>query len=741
MTQQTQTVLLQGGLNLVSPAVAIPAGQCSSAINYVPDVAGYSRIGGFERFDGSFSPSDMSYWRVNFDAGRITGSGQTLDDLAQGGGVLIGATSGAVGIILAVVLESGSYAGGDAAGYIVFTATVDFLNNDPGGFQDNENLWDTANVYAAVNGAPQELAFSDSDPASHASFLNEAADSRRASILAVGGISIRQGAVRGVWVYRGSVWAFRDSALGTVGGRMHRSTSTSWVTESFGHLLTFNAGSAEFVEGEVITGGTSAATATIERVVTQSGDWGVGNDAVGYLILSNVSGTFQSAETITSATGSATVASIDAVELPSGGRYDFCTHNFYGAAKLPRMYFCNGEHYAYEWDGEVLAQIRTGTTAGALEDVTNVVTRAGDSVTTRAGDFVVLRIRADVPLFISHYKNHLFLGYRSGGLIFSGVGEPLDYRVISGAGEISFGSEMTGLLTSAATALVIYGRTRIEYVTGADSDTFQMQPITDGAGAIPYSVQMIDKPVHMDDGGLRSLGATSAFGDWKLGSLSQAVYPLIKAKRKAGVQVVASLRVRSDDQYWLFWDDGTGLVVYFGRKNPEILPFKLPITVTCACAGELNEGEGDRLFVGAEDGYVYELNRGRSFDGANIEAFIRPSFNNVGSPTYDKRFGKVALDIMSEDPIDLGITFDVDYSRAGSQGAAVDYDVAAGTPIIEADTYGNIDWTEATQGILEAHVDGIGRNLAATVVYDADDRLPHTLSAAHINFSGRRLHR
>ena len=62
----------------------------------------------------------------------------------------------------------------------------------------------------------------------------------------------------------------------------------------------------------------------------------------------------------------------------------------------------------------------------------------------------------DAPSFISHYKNHLFLGFTSGSLINSSLGEPLEYATVTGAGEIAFGEQITGLLTAASTSLVIF---------------------------------------------------------------------------------------------------------------------------------------------------------------------------------------------------------------------------------------------------------------------------------------------
>lgn len=616
--QQTSTFLLRGGLNLVTPPLAIPAGQAIAALNYEPDVSGYRSHGGYERYDGQPAPSEAA----------------TPED-------------------------------------------------------------ETA---------------------------------RRSAITAVPGT----GPVRGVAVYRGNVYAFRDHSDGN--GRMYRDSASGWTEMTFGKEIAFSAGTAEFVEGETLAGGTSLATATIDRVVLQSGAWGT--DAQGFLIVSDVVGTFQ-AETGTSSSGSATIAAAIDLTLTAGGFYSFTAHNFYGGARSICLYFANGQGNAWEWDGEVLAPVRTGTAAGIAGNIDYLLADNGDFILADNSDNIILAASFDRPLWVAHFANHLFLGYDSGSLVHSSLGEPLEYITTTGAGEIAFGEELTGILAT-TTALVVFGRNAVDYLVGSDSSDFLLQHITENSGALPRSPVVLDTPVYVDDGGIRSLSATAAFGDWRMGTMSALVEPLIKAKRDAGVQIATALAVKSRDQHRLFWDDGTGLVMYVGRKQPEILPFKLPSTTFSACAGEITQGEGERVFVGSEDGYVYELGRGTSFDGAAIPTYLRLAFNQVGTPTQRKLFRRFAAEMDSPDDITVGIAYDVDYAR-GTGNGQVNVSADAGTPIVSTEDYGSIDWTQAVQGLLEHHVAGIGKNLAVTFITSAADKEPHTLASATINFSPRGL--
>lgn len=620
----TASYILRGGLDLISPSIAIPPGRAIAAENYEPEARGYRRLSGYECFDGHPSPS--------------------------------------------------------------------------------------------------------------AGISEPAIEARRALISPPPGV----GPTRGVWIYQGAVYAFRDSALGE--GQMFKSTPTGWEKQTLGYTIPFSAGTAEYTEGEPLSGDASNATAKIERLVLRSGAWD--GTAQGYMVISGIVGTFES-ELGVSSSGSAMIGAPEAITLTAGGHYDFVNHNFYGSAFKPRMYFANGVGVAFEWNGSSLCPIRTGTSApSSADDVITIETRSGDGVVTRAGDDVYLRSESDKPSHIGVFSNHLFLTYDAGALVHSGVGEPLDFRAIAGAGEISFGGTPTGLISSASTSLVIFGQTRVEYLTGHDSSDFSMLPISDAAGAARWSVQMAgEAPIYLDEAGLRKLSTTSAFGDWRMGSTSQLVEPLFRTKRETGATVVGSIKVKGKDQYRIFFSDRTGVVLYLGRKDPELMPIRLPITVACACSGEMREGESERLFVGSENGNVYEIDKGTSFDGGPVSAYVRLAWNSEGAPSMEKRFIKANIDTDGTSGMSIGVAYHVDYSASENlAGALMNYSVPAGasslTPFAD---YASIDWTQADAGEIGAFLDGLGRNIALTLVSNHTFEPPHTLTSLTMFYSQRRL--
>jgi hypothetical protein len=719
MTQETQFFPLSGGLNLVTPAIRTPAGHAIAGLNYEVVEKGYRRWDGFERSDGRPKPSDASYWILNFENGS---------EAVEEGDTVTGASSGAVAVaLLDAVKESGDYdaqvpgsfwdgstsiwdggatvldpAGslwdvhGTAAGYMVLTSLT-------GAFTDAENLLVSAAVAAVADGTAVERgADNDTDDAT---YLQAAIEAARALIQAVPG----SGPVRGVWSYNGSSYAFRDNAGGTA-GVMHKATASGWVAQSLGLTVAFTSGGVyQIQQGDTITGATSAATAVVGRVILDTGTW-AGGDAAGRLVLTSQTGTFQAENLNVGANGNvATIAgNSTATTLPPGGRYDFVNHNFYGASNLYRMYGCNGVGKAFEWDGNVFVPITTG-------------------------------MAVDTPKHIAAHKNHLFLIFPGGSTQHSAIGDPYHYTLVLGAGEIGIGSEGTGFVQDYLGVLGIFARNKVLALYGSSSSDWELVPLANDAGGIEWTIQKIATPIYLDDRGLRDMRATQSFGDFKMGAVSQMVEPLIRAKKKAGIEPVASMRVRAKDQYRLFWEDGTGISVYFGRKKPEILAFDIGKPITCCCSGEDADGNEVLLF-GDSAGFVYQMDSGTSFDGAAVDAFLRLPFNHVGSPTQNKRWHKATLEMDGGANTQIGLVAEYSYADPEQPPSpSQTFSVGGGGGFWDEAVLDEFYWSSPVEGLAECHIDGIGRNVSIAVVSRATYEEPHTIHGLTLHYSPRGL--
>src|SRR4028118_401392 len=67
MGQNTVSFGLGGGMDLVTPAIAMPPGRVIAALNYEPVAGGYKRLAGYERYDGRTVATEITrYWIIGF---------------------------------------------------------------------------------------------------------------------------------------------------------------------------------------------------------------------------------------------------------------------------------------------------------------------------------------------------------------------------------------------------------------------------------------------------------------------------------------------------------------------------------------------------------------------------------------------------------------------------------------------------------------------------------------------------
>lgn len=321
-----ELISLRGGMDQVTPTLSLPSGVARRAANFECSISGgYTRVAGYERFDGRPRPSQATYIVIYMTSTGGVAVGNTVT----------GGTSAATGKVIEVT-----------ATYIVITKVA-------GSFSDNEQIY----VGATLIGSSTSIAGAVTAGALDALYTKLAANSYRADIQVVPG----EGPVRGVAYYKNNVYAWRNAVGGASMG-MYKSSSTGWVPVALGFEISFDGGVGEILDGQTVTGQTSGATGVVKRVVHQDGTWS-GGDASGRLIFASISGTFADNENlrvagVTKALANGTQA---AITLAPGGRVEVVIGNFGGVAGF-KLYGADSQNRAFEYDGEVYVPLATGMT-------------------------------------------------------------------------------------------------------------------------------------------------------------------------------------------------------------------------------------------------------------------------------------------------------------------------------------------------------------------------------------------
>lgn len=776
---KTEVFALAGGLDLVSPALAIKPGNVLAASNWEPDVfGGYRRMYGIERLDGRTSPSAGDYYVMACVISSTINVGDTVT----------GQSSSKTAVVLRV------------------NGTTELIVTKVSGtFTPGENLTVGGGVKAVLTTASLNAA---STPVLHATYKNITADNYRADIAKPTG----SGPIRGAWYYNGNIYCFRN-AVGDATCNMWKATTSGWSQITLGRELQFgaltktvtmtiaapgvvtwtnhaltngtgivfsttgalptgivagtgyfvvNAAAGTFevaataggasitttgsqsgthtcvatsvavVDGVTVTGKVSGATAVVKRSLLRTGTWPAA--PVGTLVFATVTGTFQSAEMLTVG-GIAmvqTTTADTAISLLPSGRYEFTNYTFGGLTTQYRMYGCDGVNPMFEFDGTTYVPIRTGATT-------------------------------DTPKFIATWKNMLVCSVLS-SVQFSGIGLPYSWTVLTGAGEIATGDTISGLLpqigsaTSGAMAIYTAGSTNKTYVLYGNSIAdFKLVLQSPDSGGQPYTSQNIGFGYTLDTKGIVSLQTTINFGNFIMATLSRSIQPIIDAKRGLAT---ASCVVRSTNQYRVFFSDGTGVILYMQSGSVQTATGAMTtgdnvggfmyFDYTSLGAGVyfntvtsyVDTSGIEHILAGGSDGMVYELDKGTSHDGANILSYLFLAFNSNKSPRNIKRYRRNVIQATCKNTADVHVGYELDYgsseTTSGYRGAQT---MIGNGSYWDIFTWGQFTWSAPYVSEYTIDTPGNGKNIGMLIYGDTDENEPYTVHSCITTFIPGRLAR
>lgn len=399
------------------------------------------------------------------------------------------------------------------------------------------------------------------------------------------------------------------------------------------------------------------------------------------------------------------------VTLDPDGSYEFVNYNFYASSSSVRMYGVDGVNLPFMFDGTTFTQL---TIPGATDPAEH----------------------------IAAHKNHLFLSYPEGQWVHSGIGDPTKWDTATeGAGAGGIGDDIVAIRPTVGGALAFFCRNRINIMYGSSQSDWQANDVrnqSEQAGAIAGTVQTVGTDiVYLDDRGLSVLGQTQSFGNFKAATIDKPVRKFISARKDS---VICSTISRTYDEYRLFFTSNTETEVLtgtFGRGFEGFARTVYPFVVTCVCSLEDSSGD-ERIFVGASDGFVYELDKGVSFNGNDIETYIKTAFNHVRSPTHRKRFRYVRFSMSSLDSVTLKVKPEFDYGS----GEKFSHLIIDGATYGGGGVYGESDWGSFIWGgqiynESDADIVGTGKNMSLLIYHKASDVESFTVHDATITYSPR----
>ena len=330
---------------------------------------------------------------------------------------------------------------------------------------------------------------------------------------------------------------------------------------------------------------------------------------------------------------------------------------------------------------------------------------------------------------VAVFKGTLF--YAKGNtLYFSAPFNETDFTAANGAGVISVSHTITGL-TVFREQLIVFSRNNIQRLVGNTVADFSLQPITESIGCLDAdTIQEVGGDImYLAPDGLRLLSATDRIGDFGLEVASDPI--AADAKTFADVSVsYSSVVIREKAQYRIFGYVGSeqaqtakGLIATkFSAQGAGNIAWAKTSGIKAYVADSKYTSSSEQIIFANEDGYVYELESGSSFDGQSIEAIYESPYMAVTDPRTRKTFFKLTtyLELEGSVSLTLGVKYDFDRDRGfavlqpqvdtiESTGSAVFF---YGSP---AAVYGTATYGGVLDSVYENNLVGSGKTISLRI--------------------------
>ncbi len=298
------------------------------------------------------------------------------------------------------------------------------------------------------------------------------------------------------------------------------------------------------------------------------------------------------------------------------------------------------------------------------------------------------------------------------------------------------GSQTTG-------TMAIYQRSNTLMLYGTGVSSWNLVLFNTGTGCIPYTAENMAESYTLDDRGVIGMQPSLNYGNFEQNTLTAAMQPFIAQHRS---KAVCSVLCREKSQYRVYFSDGTGLhITVVNGKYMGAMPVFYPINSDTVPAGLSNAwsgtaSNGDEVILGCgTDGYVYQLDKGTSFDGANLGASLTLNFDSVRSPRLLKRFRKAALEMQGASYTEVDFFYNLGYGDSAlPQVMPITYSANMLNSTWGTMVWGTFFWGLSDLVPTECEMGGTAENVALSFASSNDYIESYTINSIIIHFTPRR---
>jgi hypothetical protein len=343
--------------------------------------------------------------------------------------------------------------------------------------------------------------------------------------------------------------------------------------------------------------------------------------------------------------------------------------------------------------------------------------------------------------YVAWFKNSLFFA-KGDAVYFSSPFSDTDFSAASGGGVINVGGNITGLVVFRE-QLIIFCEQAIKRITGSTIADYQLQPITEKIGCVsPDTIKEVGGDVmFLGPDGLRLLSATDRIGDFGLASVSNRIQTELTQLIR-GSTSFSSVTIKSKSQYRLFGysanitsDSAKGIL---GTQFSDRVEWA-ELRGIKAYTADSDYHEREELIIFANnDGYVYKLEEGNTFDGVNIKASFYTPYLPISDPRIRKTLYKLYTYLDPQGSVTITLSMKLDFDDKGSvQPDAITLSNATSNVGIFGNAlanYGAVVFGEKLLRVFDSQIVGSGFSVSLQFESNSNDP-PYSFDAVTIEYA------
>lgn len=268
---------------------------------------------------------------------------------------------------------------------------------------------------------------------------------------------------------------------------------------------------------------------------------------------------------------------------------------------------------------------------------------------------------------VAWFKNSLFFA-KGDAVYFSAPFSDTDFSAASGGGVINVGGNITGLIVFRE-QLIIFCEQSIKRLVGSSAADYQLQPITEKIGCVTQDTirEVGGDVMFLGPDGLRLLSATDRIGDFGLASVSKTIQKELTDLIKNS-EFFSSVTIKAKSQYRILGyaaavTASSAKGILGTQLSQDQIGWAELRGIKAYTADSDYHNQNELIVFANNDGYVYQMESGSSFDGSNIKAAFYTPYWPINDPRIRKTFYKLYTYFNPTASVNVNINLKLDFDN------------------------------------------------------------------------------